>query len=84
MLTDEELHAELAAPLRLRWTPPDAAGEEEPGVAAEGEGGAGEADAEAAGEPGDRAPEGGTPVPVPEPTAVVAPTPSPTPAGPPR
>ena len=32
MLTDEELAAELAAPIRLRWTPPDAAGEEEPGA----------------------------------------------------
>jgi len=32
MLTDEELQAELAAPLRLRWTPPDAVGEEEPGA----------------------------------------------------
>lgn len=30
MLTDEELAAELAAPLRLCWTPPEAAGEEAP------------------------------------------------------
>ena len=35
MLTDEELAAELAAPLRLRWTPADAVGEEEPGAAEE-------------------------------------------------
>jgi hypothetical protein len=34
MLTDEELAAELAAPLRLRWTPPEAAGEEESAEAA--------------------------------------------------
>ncbi|MFN7986402.1 MAG: biosynthetic peptidoglycan transglycosylase [Thermoanaerobaculia bacterium] len=31
VLTDDELAAELAAPIRLRWTPPEAAGEEEPG-----------------------------------------------------
>jgi hypothetical protein len=30
MLTDEELAAELAAPLRLRWTPPDVEGEAAP------------------------------------------------------
>ncbi len=85
MLTDEELQAELAAPLRLRWTPPDAAGEEEPGAAAEGEGEAGEADAAGAGEPGSGgAPEGAPALPVPEPAPVVAPSPSPTPAGPPR
>ena len=35
VLTDEELQAELAAPLRLRWTPPDAVGEVEPGIAEE-------------------------------------------------
>jgi len=34
MLTDEELEAELAAPLRLRWTPADAVGEEDPGTTA--------------------------------------------------
>lgn len=32
LLTDEELAAELAAPLRLRWTPPDAVGEVDPGA----------------------------------------------------
>jgi hypothetical protein len=32
VLTDEELEAELAEPLRLLWTPPDVAGEEEPGA----------------------------------------------------
>ncbi len=35
MLTDEELAAELAAPLRLRWTPADTVGEEESGVSEE-------------------------------------------------
>lgn len=35
VLTDEELAAELAEPLRLLWTPPDVAGEEEPGAAEE-------------------------------------------------
>lgn len=35
VLTDEELEAELAEPLRLLWTPPDVAGEEEPGAAGE-------------------------------------------------
>ncbi len=35
MLTDEELAAELAAPLRLRWTPADTVGEEESGAAEE-------------------------------------------------
>ena len=33
MLTDEQLEAELAAPIRLRWTPPDTVGEEAPGLA---------------------------------------------------
>jgi hypothetical protein len=32
VLTDEELEAELSEPLRLLWTPPDVAGEEEPGA----------------------------------------------------
>ena len=36
MLTEEELAVELAAPLRLRWTPPDTAGEEEPGASENG------------------------------------------------
>lgn len=36
MLTDEELATELEAPVRLRWTPPDAAGEEEPGASENG------------------------------------------------
>jgi len=35
MLTDEELEAELAAPLRLRWTPPEVAGEEATGAVVE-------------------------------------------------
>jgi hypothetical protein len=35
VLTDEELEAELAEPLRLLWTPPDVAGEEEPGASEE-------------------------------------------------
>ena len=78
MLTDEELQAELAAPLRLRWTPPDAAGEEEPGAALdEGgvEGTPGLDDALPADAPG------GVPdaPPVPAPAATPAPAVPPTP-----
>jgi hypothetical protein len=36
MLTDEELAAELEAPIRLRWTPADAVGEEEAGAESNG------------------------------------------------
>ena len=79
MLTDAELEAELAAPLRLRWTPPDAAGEESPGgdggelpgwddAAGDGPPAPSETAAEAPREPG-----GETPAPTPAPTPTAAP-----------
>jgi hypothetical protein len=85
MLTDEQLQAELAAPLRLRWTPPDAAGEEEPGAAVEDDAAAGEpVEAEAPETGGGPPPEGAPPVAPPEPAPAATPAPSPAPTGPPR
>lgn len=85
MLTDEELQAELAAPLRLRWTPPDAIGEEEPGAAGEGGGEGEEAGADGPGEAlGGAAQEDVPAAARPEPTPAVTPPPSPLPATPPR
>lgn len=87
VLTDEELQAELAAPLRLRWTPPDAAGEEEAGAEDPGEagldpgapleGGADEA-------PGGAVPESPAPLPPPDAVPTAGPSASPVPGGPPR
>ncbi len=92
MLTDEELAAELTAPIRLRWTPPDAVGEEEPGV--DGGEAAGEPDALSEGPPappdpaaetprapgGEPSPAIRTPPPAATPKAASAAAPAPTPA----
>ena len=87
MLTDEELQAELAAPLRLRWTPPEAAGEEEPGVTADDDPAPGAAAPPegAAGAEAASGAEGAGARPAPaEPTPSATPAPPPSPSGTPR